>query len=171
MRAAFVILIGLALTACSGGRYDDLQQFVAESGKNLRNKVEPLPLVKPYEPFAYNPTDLPDPFKPRALRPTKGGGGPQPDLNRPKEALEAYPLDSLKMVGTLQQKGITYGLIKTPDNNVYRAKIGNYMGQNFGIITGISESEIKLTETIQDSTGGWSEQNTSISLTEEAARK
>lgn len=166
MRVALAILLGLTLAACSGGGMDDLQQFVAESGKGLHGRVPPLPEVKPYEPFTYDAADLPDPFKPRKLQPTKGGGGLQPNFNRPKEALEAYPLDALKMVGTLQQKNVHYALVKTPDNNVYRVKIGNYVGQNFGIVTDVSDSEIKLTELIQDSAGEWTERNTSIPLTE-----
>jgi len=165
-RAPLLILVGLALTACSSGGMDDLQQFVAESGKGLRGRVEPLPAVKPYEPFTYAAGDLPDPFKPRKLQPTKGGGALQPNLNRPKEALEAYPLDSLKMVGTLQQKNLRYALVKTPDNNVYRVKIGNYMGQNFGIVTDVTDSEIKLTELVQDSAGEWTERSAGVPLTE-----
>ncbi len=166
MRAALVIVISLGLAACTGGGMEDLKQFVAESGKGLHGKVEPLPAVKPYEPFTYAAQDLPDPFKPRKLQPTKGGGGLQPNFNRPKEALEAYPLDTLKMVGTLQRKNLKYALVKAPDNSVYRVKIGNYMGQNFGIVTDISDSEIKLTELVEDSSGEWTERNTSLPLLE-----
>lgn len=171
MRVLIIAFLGLTLSACGGGQHDDLVQFINESGKDLRGKVDPLPEVKPYEPFAYNSFDLPDPFKPRKLQPTKGGGGLQPDMNRRKEALEAYPLENLKMVGTLQQHKVIYALIGTPDKSLYRAKIGNYMGQNFGIITNISEAEIKLTEIVQDSAGDWTERSTSINLSEEQDQK
>lgn len=171
MRALVIALLGLALSACGGSQHDDLVQFVKDAGKDLRGKVEPLPEVKPYEPFAYNGFDLPDPFRPRKLQPAKGGGGVQPDLNRRKEPLEAYPLENLKMVGTLQQNRITYALIKTPDKNLYRVKMGNYVGQNFGIITGVTETEVKLTEIVQDSAGDWTEKGTSINLSEEQDQK
>ena len=165
MRPAYSLLIiaSLALSACSGSGMEDLKSFVADSGEGLRGKIEPLPEIKPYESFSYNAFDLPDPFKPRKLLPSKGGGL-QPDLNRPKEKLEEYPLENLKMVGTLKQNKITYGLVKTSDGSLYRVKIGNYMGQNFGIITKITETELVMTEIVQDSTGNWTERNTSINL-------
>lgn len=170
MRAVLTVLISLALAAC-GGEYDDLKQFVQNAGQGLRGKVEPLPEVKPYEAFNYNAFDLPDPFKPRKLAPSKGGGGIQPDLNRRKEALEAYPLENLKMVGTLQQDKMMFAIVKTPDNSLYRVKAGNYMGQNFGMITLVSDTEIKLTEIVQDSAGDWTERGTSINLSEEQDKK
>lgn len=161
------ILLTAALAACGGGQYKDLEQFVKESGQGLRGKVEPLPEVRRYEPFVYNAFDVPDPFKPRKIEPTKGrGGGLQPDFNRRKEPLEAYPLESLKMVGTLQQNKVTYALVKTPDNNLYRVKPGNYMGQNFGLISDITEAEIKLKEVVQDSAGDWTERVSTLMLEE-----
>jgi type IV pilus assembly protein PilP len=160
----------LALTACGGGDMDDLKQFVENSGAGLRGKVEPLPEVKPYEPFAYNAFDLSDPFKPRKIGPGKGKeGGLQPDLTRRKEPLEEFPLESLKMVGFLQKEKLNYALISTPEKDLQQVKVGNYMGQNFGIITdvvirSISDAEIKLTELIQDSSGNWTESQTSMVL-------
>jgi len=167
MRRALAICFSLALTACNGGQHQDLEQFVKDSGEGLRGKIEPLPEVKGYEPFVYNAFELPDPFKPRKLQQTKtGGGGLQPDLNRPKEPLESYPLESLKMVGTLQQNRVTYALVKTPDNTLYRVRSGNHMGQNFGVITTVSETEIALKEIVQDSGGDWTERTASINLQE-----
>jgi type IV pilus assembly protein PilP len=161
----------VALAGCGNGDMADLRQFVADSGKGLRGKIEPLPEVKPYDPFVYNAFDLPDPFKPRKLQPAKGGGGIQPDLNRRREPLEAYALENLKMVGTLEQGKLTYALIKAPDNTLHRVKIGNYMGQNFGIITDIKETEVKLTEIVQDSAGEWVEKAASILLAEEPSEQ
>jgi type IV pilus assembly protein PilP len=161
----------LSLAGCSGEGMDDLKQFVNDSGEGLRGKIEPLPEIKPYESFAYNAFDLPDPFKPRKLQPSKGGGGLQPDLNRAKEKLEEFPLENLKMVGTLQQNNVNYGLVRTSDGSLYRVKIGNYMGQNFGIITKISDTEIVMTEIVQDSTGNWTERNTSINLADAPDQK
>lgn len=171
MRPAYLlILLSLGLASCGGDGMDDLKRFVSESGEGLRGKIEPLPEIKPYESFAYNAFDLPDPFKPRKLMPGKGGGL-QPNLSRPKERLEEYPLESLKMVGTLKQNNVTYGLVKTSDGSLYRVKIGNYMGQNFGIITKITETEIVMTEIAQDTTGNWIERNTSINLAEAPEQK
>ncbi|MDD5329477.1 MAG: pilus assembly protein PilP [Sulfuricella sp.] len=172
MRRLHLLLVAcLGLTACSGSGMDDLKKFIADSGEGLHGKIEPLPEIKPYESFGYGAFDLPDPFKPRKLLPSKGGGGFQPDLNRSKEKLEEYPLENLKMVGTLKQNNITYGLVKTSDGSLYRVKIGNYMGQNFGIITKIAETELVMTEIAQDASGNWIERNTSINLAEGPEQK
>ena len=173
MRKIYLLpLLVLALSACRSG--DDPRSFVANAGKDLRGKVQPLPEVKPYEPFVYAATDLPDPFKPRKLTPPSGSGAPgglQPPRDHVKQVLENYPLEALKMVGTLQQNNMTHALVKTPDNNLYRVKQGNYMGQNFGIITQVSDSEIKLTEIVQDSGGDWTERSTSLSLLDDPLKK
>lgn len=178
MRTWLTLLLCLALAACNGGNLADLKQFVENSGQGLRGKAEALPEVKPYEPFAYNAFDLPDPFKPRKLEPTKGSeGGVQPDTNRRKEPLEAFPLENLKLVGFLQKENLNYALVSTPDKELYQVKVGNHMGQNYGIITniaisGISDAQIKLTEIVQDGTGNWIERQTSIALaTDETEQK
>src|SRR6188474_1644853 len=134
----------LLLTGCAGDPNQELKQWMDDQAKTMKGKVDPLPVVKPYIPFAYNAFDLPDPFKPRKIEPVRGSSKLAPDLNRRKEPLESYPIESLRMVGTLQQDKTMYALVRTNDRNVYQVRIGNYMGQNFGIITGISEGEIKL---------------------------
>ena len=162
----------LGLASCGGEQYSDLRQFVKDSDNLPRGRIAPLPDVKPYEPFIYDAYDLVDPFKPRKIEPPKtaGGGGIQPDLTRRKEPLEAYPLENLRMVGTLQQNKATFALVKSPDNNLFRVKLGSYMGQNFGLITEISESTIKLKEIIQDSGGDWTERISTMTLVDEAAK-
>jgi type IV pilus assembly protein PilP len=155
----------LGLSGCGGGSTEDLQTFVAETGKDMQGKIEPLPEVKVYEPFTYNAFDLPDPFKPRKLS-TGGGGGMQPDLTRPKEPLEAFSLETLKMVGMLSKQGVVHAVIKTPDNAIYHVRKGNYIGQNFGLITQISDSEVSLREIVQDSAGDWSERLSTLILQE-----
>jgi len=159
------ILIVLGLTGCGGSGMGDLQTFVNETGKDMQGKIEPLPEVKAYEPFSYNAFDLPDPFKPRKLS-SSGGGGIQPDLNRPKEPLEAYSLETLKMVGTLSKKGVVNVVVRTPDNAIYHVKKGNYAGQNFGLITKITDGEVTLREIVQDSAGDWSERTSTLILQE-----
>ncbi len=163
-------LVCLALVSCGGEQYSDLKQFVKDSDNLPRGRIPPLPDVRPYEPFSYEAYDLVDPFKPRKIEPPKtaGGGGIQPDLARRKEPLEAYPLENLRMVGTLHQNRTTYALVKSPDNNLFRVRLGNYMGQNFGVITEISESTIKLKEIIQDSGGDWTERMSTLTLADDA---
>ena len=165
MKRLLIVFMVFGLSGCGGGGMDDLHAFVAETGTDMQGKIEPLPEVKVYEPFTYNAFDLPDPFKPRKLS-TGGGGGMQPDLNRPKEPLEAFSLETLKMVGVLSKNGSINAVVKTPDNAIYHVKKGNYMGQNFGLITQISESEVNLRETIQDSAGDWTERSSTLILQE-----
>jgi type IV pilus assembly protein PilP len=165
------VLIPLLLTACGGEPYEDLKQFVKDSDSLPRGRIEPLPEVKPYEPVAYNAFELSDPFRPRKVEQAKGGGGLTPDLNRRKEALEAYPLDYLRMVGTLEQGRGIFALVRTPDNTLYRVKQGNYIGQNFGFITQITDSSVTLKEIVQDGTGDWSERVSTLQLLEEDQKK
>lgn len=170
MRRAYPLLLTslLLLTACGSEEFQDLQDFVKNSGANMRGKVPPPPEIKPYEPFTYdNSTGLPDPFKPR--KDTKKAERPglnQPDMERRREPLEEFPLESLKMVGFLHQGKASYGIIRSPDNKLHRIKAGNYLGQNFGQVTEISDTEIKIRETIQDSAGDWSERMSSLQLIE-----
>jgi type IV pilus assembly protein PilP len=163
----------LALAACSGEQHADLKQFVKDSENLPHGRIPPLPEVKPYEPFTYNAFDLIDPFKQRKIEPPKnaGTGGIQPDLMRRREPLEAYSLENLKMVGTLQQKKEIFALVKTPDNNLFRVKHGNYMGQNFGRIVAISDTAVKLREIVQDSMGSWEEKDQTLQLQDEAEAK
>ena len=162
--------VALTLGACSS-ELDELKGFVRDSEKGLPRRIDPLPAVKPFEPFAYEGFDLPDPFKPRKLTPPKEGaaGGIAPDLNRRKEPLEAFPLEQLKMVGTLSQGKDTYAIVRA-DKTLYRVKKGNYMGQNFGLISDVTESEIKLKEIVQDSAGDWAERQSVLPLLEEAGK-
>lgn len=165
MKRLAIVLIVTGLSGCGGGDMDDLHRFVTETGKDTQGKIDPLPEVKVYEPFSYAAFDLPDPFKPRKLS-SGGGGGMQPDLSRPKEPLEAFSLETLKMVGALSQKGVIQAVIKTPDNAIYHVKKGNYIGQNFGLVTQIGDSEVTLREIVQDSAGDWSERTSTLNLQE-----
>lgn len=168
-RGIAIVIASLSLAACSGEPHGDLRQFVKDSENLPHGRIPPLPEVKPYEPFTYSAFELIDPFKPRKIEPPKGGaaGGIAPDLNRRREPLEAYPLESLRMVGTLEQKKQVFALVKAPDNTLFRVRSGNYLGQNFGRIVGISEASIKLKEIIQDGGGNWEEKEQVLLLQEE----
>jgi len=164
------LCVALAAAAGCSSDIDDLKAFVKESDKRVPPKIDPLPAVKPFEPFTYEGFDLPDPFKPRKLSaPKEGAGGLAPDLNRRKEPLEAFPLEQLKMVGTLSQGNDTFALVRA-DKTLYRVKKGNYMGQNFGLITDVNDNEIKLKEIVQDSAGDWAERQSVLPLLEEAGK-
>ena len=165
-RLCLYVGVSLLVAGCGGESHQDLRAWMNEQGKGAKGKLDPLPQVKPYEPFAYNAFDLPDPFKPRKIEPIKGAGNLAPDLNRRKEPLEAFPLESLQMVGTLQRGRQTFALIRTTDRDVYQVKIGNYLGQNFGVITGITDSEIRLKELVQDGSGDWTERSSTLQLAE-----
>ncbi|MEI7967714.1 MAG: pilus assembly protein PilP [Betaproteobacteria bacterium] len=169
MSARLLVLTIVVLVAgCGGEEYEDLRKFVNESSSNLRGKVDVPPEVKPYEPFTYQAYDLPDPFKPRKVDPGGSGVGERPaqaSEARRKEALEAYPLESLKMVGTLQDKSRKmFALVRTPENNLYQIKAGSYLGQSFGVVTTITESAITIKEVFQDASGVWSERTSSLQL-------
>jgi type IV pilus assembly protein PilP len=156
----------LALAGCSHDQFADLREFMAHAGTSGQKPLESLPAVKPQEVFSYEPGELPDPFKPRSLKPAKGGGALQPDLSRPKEPLEQYPLDGLRMVGTLFKAGQIYALVRTPDSTLYRIKKGDHIGQNFGLVIGITETSIELRETVQDGVGDWTESKAALALQE-----
>jgi len=174
-----LVLAGIALlAACGGEEQGELRQELATMTKDLRGKVDPLPQVRSYEPVPYNSKDaqskdLVDPFVPGRIVVAvagsggtgTGGGGVQPDLNRPKEPLEAFPLDAIQMVGTLSQNKDMYALVRA-GTNLFRVRKGNYMGQNFGLITGVEESQINLKEVVQDSGGDWVERSTTLQMSE-----
>jgi len=160
-----VMTLALLLAGCGQGEGDDLDKFIRESGNGLKGNVDPLPEVKPYVPAIYNADgSLNDPFKPRKAQ--VKSGGLQPNLNRPREPLEAFPLESLQLVGIITKGKMKIALLKTPDNNVQQAKIGNYLGQNLGMIVDIvndNPAEVKVKEIVQDElTGEWTERPASI---------
>ena len=166
VRLLTISIITLVIAGCSGEEGDDLDKFIRNAGNDIRTKVKPLPEVKPYLALQYNADNvLNDPF--RARKTSSKSGILQPSLNRPKEPMEAYPLESIKYVGLISKSKLTYGLLKTADNGVQQVKVGDYIGQNFGLVTQITDSEIVLKETVQDDlSGDWVERNTSLALQE-----
>lgn len=164
-----IILITLILSACAGNStFSDLDEFIENSGNGLRGQVDPVPEVKPFKHFAYEAFDMTSPFISRKNDETQlAKNGIQPDLERRKEVLERYPIESLKMVGSLQQNETIFALIESPEDALHRVGIGNYMGQNFGRIADISESEIRLKEIVQDGVNEWTERISTLMLEEQ----
>ena len=174
MNTRVLLVAGAAvlLAACGGEEQGELRQELAALTKDLRGKVDPLPQVRSYEPVPYKGESMLDPFVPGRIVVSQaggagvgGGGGVQPDLNRPKEPLESFPLEGIQMVGTLAQNKDTFALVRA-GTNLFRVKKGNYMGQNFGVITAIDEAQISLKEVVQDSGGDWVERNTTVQMVE-----
>lgn len=169
MRLICLALACCALAGCGGEEFGDLREFVKNSGADMRGKIPPPPNVKLYEPFAYvNDANLADPFKPRKPEASPSGkrGQNEPDMNRPKEALEEFPLESLKMVGYVYKAKVGYAVVRAPDKKLYQVKVGNYLGMNFGQITKLTDTQIVIKEVVQDSTGDWSERTSSLQLVE-----
>lgn len=167
--AYWLLLLPFLFAGCGGEEFQDLRDFVKNAGADMRGKVEPPPDIKPYEPFTYeNDAGIPDPFKPRKqdARNANRSGQNLPNLDRPKEELEDFPLESLKMVGYLFQKGVGHAVIRSAEGKIYRIKAGNYIGLNFGQVISVTETEIKIKEMVQDSVGDWSERESSLLLVE-----
>jgi type IV pilus assembly protein PilP len=161
------------LAGCGNDDFSDLKQYIAKIKAEPKGKIQPLPEIKVVEPFMFNPKDLRDPFKPLAqperqdaIPALSTGSGLKPDTTRRKEDLEAFPLEILKMVGTVTMKSKLWGLVKTDDGSIYRVQVGNYMGKNYGKIISISADKIELMEIVPDKPGAWREQQTSLGLTE-----
>lgn len=159
-------LLTCVLAACGGSEGDDLDRYMRDAANDLKPRIKPLPEVKPYLALQYNADGiLIDPF--RARKALSKSGVLQPNLNRPKEPMEAYPLESLKYVGLLSKNKLTYALLKTPDNAVQQVKLGNYVGQNFGRVTEVTDSEVVLKEIVQDDlSGDWVERISTLTLQE-----
>ena len=157
--ATMLVVIG----GCTQGDAD-LREWVAREKTQKGAPIPPLPVLKTFETFEYADQSMRDPFSP-SLEELPASSGPQPDKH-PKEPLEAYALDSLKMVGSMGSGASLEGLIKDTEGTVHRVHRGNYLGQNNGKIVGITEASIDLVELIPNGTGGWMERHATIALPE-----
>ena len=166
-RLLLLVLLPVVAVGCQQKEKEDLNQFVAQASRMKAKEIEPLPNIKPVEPFAYNAQEFADPFneenlKPRQVVSARSGAGP--DTNRRREPLENYPLDSLMMVGTLFREDEQRVIIKTPEGAVQTAVVGNYLGQNYGKITSLEENEIVVNEQVLNSAGPWVGRDASIKV-------
>ena len=170
-----VMSVVLVLVGCEEQSFTDLNQYISEVKLRPKGMIKPLPEPKMPDPFTFKPEDLRDPFKPIKPideKPVVDNCDPKcntirPDPNRRKEELEAFPMESIKMIGTVNAKAELWGLVRSSDNTVYRVKVGNYMGQNDGKIIRISPDKIELMEIVPDQPGTWREQQMSLMLTDD----
>ncbi len=164
----------LLLTACNQG-LGDLQQFFQQVKSQPPGRIEPIPDFQPYQNFEYKSQDLRDPFKLVDFRRPEenpediqsSGNGLRPDMDRVHEPLEDFPLDTLRLKGTVTKDGIKWGLIFAPDNTIHRVIEGNYMGQNHGRIISVSDEIIELTEIVPDGLGNYIERSSAVALIDE----
>jgi type IV pilus assembly protein PilP len=177
LRYGIPIFVCLALlSACGASTEDDLRQWMVEEKNQTRPKVAPLPAPKQFIPEAYAITAAVEPFsnvkltqalKRESSQAVTNGALVAPELARRKEPLEAFPLDSMTLVGNLTKSGQPVALVKV-DNLLYQVKPGNYLGQNYGKVTKITETQITLREIVQDAVGEWIERPATLELQEKA---
>jgi type IV pilus assembly protein PilP len=172
MRALqWLLLLATAvfLSGCTRGM-SDLRGWVAQEKAKKGVPIPPLPVIKTFETFTYADQDKRDPFSPSTAELQPDGGsatsGPRPDANRAKQPLEMFALDSLKMVGTVGASASTQALIKDPGGVIHRVRVGEYLGQNYGHVTVVSDDHIELVEMVSNGSGGWMERPASIALGE-----
>jgi type IV pilus assembly protein PilP len=157
LRKSALVLLPLLLVGCANNDMSDLRQFVDEVKSRPPSGIEPIPEIKQVVGFVYSAKGRRDPFTRPVTQDdpavTVLDGGIRPDPNRRREELEQYSLDTLRMVGTLEQEEQTWGLVQTNDGTIHRVSSGNYMGQNHGRITRISEDKIELIELVPAGSG------------------
>jgi type IV pilus assembly protein PilP len=168
---AAVLAATLALAGCLGAGMQDLEDWVEEVKARRHHTIEPLPEIRVPEVFSYPVSGRPDPFRPvvdegPAQVTSAPSSGIAPPANHVREELEQFPLDTLRMVGTLQRETQLWGLVTAPDGAVHRVQPGNYLGKSFGKITLVADDRIELVEIIPDGIGGWQERQAKLDLTE-----
>ncbi len=168
----FVLLLAATLlTACERGTRD-LEQWVAETLRTPGGEIDPIPPVATPEPVAYQAFDLRDPFQRRVARADEPveeeavTGSIRPDPDRRREFLEGFPLDTLRMVGTLDIEGTNFALIRDNDNVIHRVAEGNYMGTNHGRVARVRGDRVELVELVEDPRGGWTERRAQVVMAE-----
>lgn len=168
----FIMLLAsmCLLTACGGDDMTDLKSYVAEVKSREKGSIEPLPEIKTVETFVFDPSGLRNPFIPTELaeEPSQVAvqNGIRPNAVRPREELESYTLDSLRMVGTVNMSSTLWGLVQANDGTIHRVRNGNYLGRHHGKIIRIMENQIELLEIIADGPGSWRERQASVKLSE-----
>jgi type IV pilus assembly protein PilP len=160
-----LILAG-SLSGCIDSDEQEIKQWMAETKAQTHPQVKPIKPPTDFVPFAYTAKDAVDPFSPNKLLIGMERGKAsnlKPDLDRRKELLESYPIDTIKMVGTIRKAGVVYALLQI-DRSVYQVKAGQHLGQDYGLITSVTEEAVNLKEIVQDATGDWVERMSKLEL-------
>ncbi len=172
-KITFALFTILSLSACEQG-FNDLQQFVSQTKAKPPGRLEPIPPFVPYQNFEYTSQNLRDPFRVVDFRRPEAAEeiisdtatGPRPDIDRSREPLEDFPLDTLRFKGTVTKNNIKWGLIFAPDNTIHRILEGSFIGQNHGRITSLTDGKIELTEIVPDGLGNYIERSAGLALIE-----
>jgi type IV pilus assembly protein PilP len=162
LRSFFAVTVLAVSVGCTRGQ-SDLVTWVAKAKAEPAPPLQPLPPLQTFESFEYAAQNLRDPFSP-PVPDRNEGNGPRPDKDRRKEVLEAFPLDSMNMAGTIGAGKSLVGLVTAPDKVTYRIRPGNYLGQNDGRVTAVYEDRIEIVELVPDGAGGWLERPAKIAL-------
>lgn len=172
---AVTAVMALSILGCSSGNNADLEAYVNEVKASSKGRITPLPEFVPTESFSYSVNNYGDPFmswETKAVLAAKDkkqsvdASGIQPDLGRRRESLESFPLDTLRMVGTMSREGKSSALVSSPDGLVSRVTVGNYLGQNYGQVTSVSQEKIELIEVVPDGLGAWIKRPASLAVSE-----
>jgi type IV pilus assembly protein PilP len=170
-RLPVLLLLFMVVGCDSDDERQKLEQYIAQVKTRPSGEIEALPQIKPYETFTYSALDKRSPFMPpepeKVVATAVLDNGIRPDANRPKEPLETFPIDALKMVGTLERDGKMWALIVDKEGALHRVVKGNYVGFNHGKINSITEEKLGITEIIPSPTGGWQERQSEMVLTAE----
>lgn len=167
------LLISFSLSGCSEYSISDLEKYVGLEKAKKAGRIKPVPEFKAYDSYVYAVKENSrSPFEPVqqeemvANQVNVDGGGLAPDANRHRESLEAFPLDTLRYVGSLEQHGEFWAIIISPDSLIHKIKVENYIGQNYGKITSITDSSVEISELVPNGMGGWIERLAGLSLIE-----
>jgi type IV pilus assembly protein PilP len=158
-----VLMAGLAVSACGSDGLNDLRDFVKNAHADRKPNIKPIPEIVPQESFAYSAGSLTDPFTQVNLKPLTRDSKSK-DQGRRRAPLEAFPLDALKMVGTLSRGNQTWAVIQAPDGTVHRVQVGDFIGQYSGKINKISEVKVNVTEQVQGTLGDWLEREANLAI-------
>ena len=175
-RAGAFVAAALLLAGCGDSDVKEVHDWMDQVRQQTRPAVKPLAEPKDFIPYAYGAKEAVDPFSPNKLlsqlaKAAETSHDPnKPDLQRTRELLETYPLDTMKMVGTMQKGSVTYALLQI-DRAVYQVRAGQRIGQNFGIVTRVSDDAINIREVVQDAAGEWVERMAKLELQSKENRK
>ena len=170
------VLAATLLAGCGDSDVREVRDWMEQVKRDTRPAVKPLPEPKDFLPYAYGAKDAVDPFEPNKLlgelaRAAATSNNPnQPDLQRPRELLETFPLDTMQMVGMMEKGGTRFALLQV-ERSLYQVKAGQRIGQNFGVVARVSEDAVDIRETVQDAAGEWTSRTTKLELQTQENRK